>query len=171
MMEALLKQAMLDEYNGDDDGWKKIPDRPLRVTRTSIEELESGSGCSDILPWWGEIKPAPIRRSPSDGTNRARHCTRMKNRDSKSLSVDPDPVERNQHANPIQGRPAAFRCVQIEFRIQPRPGIASASVPEGVSFRVSNFGPRQAWIEGRSSASVSAREGHADEVDPIPRRV
>ena len=57
MMEALLKQSMLGEYKEDDDGWKKIPDRRLRVTRTSIAELESRSGCSDILPWWADLKP------------------------------------------------------------------------------------------------------------------
>ena len=61
MMEALLKQSMLGEYKEDDDGWKKIPDRRLRVTRTSIAELESRSGCSDILPWWADLKPVPKR--------------------------------------------------------------------------------------------------------------
>lgn len=27
MMEALLKQSLLGEYRGDDDGWKRIPDK------------------------------------------------------------------------------------------------------------------------------------------------
>ena len=57
MMEALLKQAMLGEYEGDDDGWKKIPDRRIRVTRKHLQELESRSGCSDILSWWTSLKP------------------------------------------------------------------------------------------------------------------
>ena len=57
MVEALLKQAMLGEYEGDDDGWKKIPDRRIRVTRKHLQELESRSGCSDILSWWTSLKP------------------------------------------------------------------------------------------------------------------
>ena len=57
MLEALLKQAMLGEYKGDDDGWKKIPDRRIRVTRAHLKELESRSGCSDILPLWENLKP------------------------------------------------------------------------------------------------------------------
>lgn len=57
MVEALLKQAMLGEYEGDDDGWKKIPNRPIRVTRKHLQELESRSGCSEILSWWTSLKP------------------------------------------------------------------------------------------------------------------
>lgn len=57
MVEALLKQAMLGEYEGDDDGWKKIPDRRIRVTRKHLQELESRSGCSEILSWWTSLKP------------------------------------------------------------------------------------------------------------------
>ena len=57
MVEALLKQAMIGEYEGDDDGWKKIPDRRIRVTRKHLQELESRSGCSDILSWWTSLKP------------------------------------------------------------------------------------------------------------------
>ena len=57
MMEALLKQAMLGEYEGDDNGWKNIPDRRIRVTRKHLRQLESRSGCSDILPWWTSLKP------------------------------------------------------------------------------------------------------------------
>ena len=56
-LEALLKQAMLGEYKGDDDGWKKIPDQRIRVTRGHLKQLESRSGCSDILPWWENLKP------------------------------------------------------------------------------------------------------------------
>ena len=55
MLEALLKQAMLGEYKGDDDGWKKIPDRRINVTRPQLEELGSRSGCSDILPLWENL--------------------------------------------------------------------------------------------------------------------
>ena len=57
MLEALLKQIMLGEYKGDDDGWKKIPDQCIRVTRSHLEELESRSGCSDILPLWENLNP------------------------------------------------------------------------------------------------------------------
>lgn len=57
MLEALLKQAMLGEYTEDDDGWKKIPDRRIRVTREHLKELELRSGCSDILRLWDNLKP------------------------------------------------------------------------------------------------------------------
>ena len=57
MLEALLKQAMLGEYKGDDDGWKKIPDLRIRVTRANLKALEFRSGWSDILPWWENVKP------------------------------------------------------------------------------------------------------------------
>ena len=57
MLEALLKQAMLGEYDGDYDGWKKIPDQRIRVTRDHLKELEIRSGCSAILPLWEDIKP------------------------------------------------------------------------------------------------------------------
>ena len=57
MLEALLKQAMLGEYKGDDDGWKKIPARRINVTRAQLKELGSRSGCSDILPLWENLKP------------------------------------------------------------------------------------------------------------------
>ena len=35
---------MLGEYKRDDDGWKEIPDRRIRVTRGHLKELESRSG-------------------------------------------------------------------------------------------------------------------------------
>ena len=56
-VEALLKQGMLADYQGDGDGWKEIPKKPLRITRAHLRQMEERSGCSDILPWWSEIKP------------------------------------------------------------------------------------------------------------------
>ena len=56
-VEAVLKQGMLADFEGTGDGWKKIPNKPLRITRALIRQLEERSGCSVILPWWTEIKP------------------------------------------------------------------------------------------------------------------
>ena len=56
-VEAMLKQGMLADFEGDGDGWKKIPNKPLRIRRVHIQKMERRSGCSDILPWWSTSKP------------------------------------------------------------------------------------------------------------------
>ncbi len=56
-VEAMLKQGMLANYRGDGDGWKKIPNKALTITRKHLRQLEEQSGCFDILPWWSGIKP------------------------------------------------------------------------------------------------------------------
>ena len=56
-LEALLKQVMLGDYEGDDDGWKSIPDRPLRVNRATLRKLAARPGNPDALPLWKDLSP------------------------------------------------------------------------------------------------------------------
>ena len=56
-LEALFKQYMLDEYDGDDDRWKKIPNRKVNVNLSSLRELSTRSGCPDITPFWKDLSP------------------------------------------------------------------------------------------------------------------
>lgn len=56
-LEALFKQAMLGEYKLDDDKWKSIPNREVKVTRAALRDLAERSGCSVIVPLWRDLAP------------------------------------------------------------------------------------------------------------------
>ena len=45
------------ELAGSHCGTIADSDRRIRVTREHLKELESRSGCSDILPLWDNLKP------------------------------------------------------------------------------------------------------------------
>lgn len=52
LMEALLKQCMLMSYEGDDDEWKAIPNKRIRVNKSALRDLAARSGCPDLGPVW-----------------------------------------------------------------------------------------------------------------------
>ena len=56
-LEALLKQSMVGAYDSDDDGWKRIVARRLRVTRKGLKELASRQGWPDMGPLWAGLSP------------------------------------------------------------------------------------------------------------------
>ena len=57
MLEALLKQAMLLSHDGDDDDWKSIADRRIKVTRRNLADLSTRTGWPDVGPMWRGLKP------------------------------------------------------------------------------------------------------------------
>ena len=56
-LEALLKQALLGGYDSDNDGWKTIADKRIKVTRHSLTELASRPGGPDLEPLWSGLSP------------------------------------------------------------------------------------------------------------------
>ena len=56
-LEALLKQFMVGAYEGDDDGWKRIVAKRLRVTHKGLKELASRQGWPDMGPMWAGLSP------------------------------------------------------------------------------------------------------------------
>ena len=57
MLEALFKQQMLGDYQGDDDQWKAIPPKSVRVTKSSLKKLATEAGSPDIMPVWQHLSP------------------------------------------------------------------------------------------------------------------
>ena len=57
ILEAVLKQYAVGNYDRDDDGWKDdIVDRPLRITKDSLKKLAARGG-PDFTPFWKGISP------------------------------------------------------------------------------------------------------------------
>ena len=56
-LEALLKQFLVGAYAADDDGWKRIVAKRLRVTRKRLTELASRQGGLDMGPMWAGSRP------------------------------------------------------------------------------------------------------------------
>ena len=57
-MEAVVKQFLLDDYEGDDGGWQSIPKKRVRVTQSSLRELaKRHPELVDIAPLWTKLSP------------------------------------------------------------------------------------------------------------------
>ena len=57
-MEAVVKQFLLDDYEGDDGGWQSIPKKQVRVTQSSLRELaKRHPELVDIAPLWTKLSP------------------------------------------------------------------------------------------------------------------
>lgn len=56
-VEALLKQTQLSSYDSNDDEWKSITDKRIRVTPRSLKEMASRSGWPDLVPLWSGLAP------------------------------------------------------------------------------------------------------------------
>ena len=57
MLEALFKQGMLGDYQGNDDQWKAIPPKSVRVTKSTLKKLAAEAGSPDIMPVWQHLSP------------------------------------------------------------------------------------------------------------------
>ena len=57
-MEAVVKQFLLDDYEGANDGWHSIPKKQLRVTTSSLRALtQRHPELSAIAPLWTKLSP------------------------------------------------------------------------------------------------------------------
>ena len=57
ILEAVLKQYAVGNYDRDDDGWKDdIVARPLRITKGSLKRL-AARGSPDFTPLWKSLSP------------------------------------------------------------------------------------------------------------------
>ena len=50
-------EAELGDYQGDDDQWKAIPPKSVRVTKSSLKKLATEAGSPDIMPVWQHLSP------------------------------------------------------------------------------------------------------------------
>ena len=56
-LEALMKQALLTAYEGDDDGWQKLVAQNTRVNRHSLKDLAARTRWPDLSQWWAGLAP------------------------------------------------------------------------------------------------------------------
>ena len=56
-LEALLKQALLTAYKGDDSGWQKLVGKKHKVSIRDLKDLASSNGWPDLSQWWVSLTP------------------------------------------------------------------------------------------------------------------